>query len=94
MHKSFNKESIRCLRLRLGWSQADLARNMGCSTELVVALEQGNLIAQGALSSELEIIEKHADQLSEELHAQPLAENKMEEAHLEQMDTTRFLAEL
>lgn len=94
MHKSFTKEDIKNLRLRLGWSQSDLARNIGCPTDLISALEKGNVEAQGVLSSELEIIERHADQISDALHIQPIVENQMEEAHLEQVDTNFLMNEV
>lgn len=94
MHKTFTKESIRHLRLRLGWTQSDLARNVGCSIQIIEDLEKGHLIPEAALASELEIIEKHADELSDEVHNLPLTENKMEESHLDQIEFTRVLNDL
>lgn len=94
MHKVFTSQSIRHLRLRLGWSQGELARHLNCSVDQVLAFEEGHLIPEAVFSSELEIIEKHADQLSEELHIQPIAENRMEEEHLQQMDSTEVLSEV
>ena len=55
--KKFDAESVRCIRIMLGVSQAVFAQLLGASTDLVAAWEQGNRTPSAMASRLLELIE-------------------------------------
>lgn len=90
----WNKESLRELRLRMGWSRSDLARRLNCTTEKIEALEEGRTAVDGPLKGELELLHHQAEACCDEVRYTPVAENELEKAALEQIDFSRLKAEL
>ena len=90
----WTKENIRSLRLRLGWSKSELAYRLHCSSEQVESWETHGSTIDASVSSELELILRHADACSDEVHFTPAAENQCEKKALEQIDFSRVKADL
>jgi ribosome-binding protein aMBF1 (putative translation factor) len=90
----WNKETIRSLRLRLGWSKSDLARRLKCSSTEVDFLENGKSAVATSVRGELEIILRQAEACSDETKFTPMAENECEAKALEQIDFSRVKEDL
>jgi ribosome-binding protein aMBF1 (putative translation factor) len=63
MKSQFN---IRSLRLRLGWSQAEMARRLSLNPVDIASIEKGSFALTPSLRGELEIILRQADESCEE----------------------------
>ena len=90
----WNKQDIRSLRLRLGWSRSELAFRLHCSPEEVAAWEEGGKKVDISRISDLEIILRQAEAYSDEVHFTPVAENQCAKKALEQIDFSRVKADL
>lgn len=90
----WNRESLRSLRLRLGWSKSDLARRLGCSAIEVEAWEDGTTSIEAVFRSQLEIIYFQAESCSNEVKLGPSAENECDRNSLSQVDFSRVKADL
>lgn len=90
----WNKENVRSLRLRLGWSKSDLARRLNCSAAEVEAWEDGSAPLTSAVKSELAMIARQADECSDEVRCVPAAENECDKNALAQVDFSRIKADL
>ncbi len=82
---AWTKETIRSLRLRLGWSQSDLARRLHCQAEFIEEWENGNVTPEGSLCQELELISHQAEACCDDLQNQARAEKIIEEVSLSQI---------
>lgn len=82
----WTKESIKSLRLRLGWSRSDLARRLNCSSAEVDYWETGGGQPDMTFTNELILLAKYADACSEEVHSSPLAEKMCERRALGQIE--------
>ncbi len=83
---TLHKDAIKSLRLRLGWSQADLARRLSCASTEIELWENGSGSPAAKFLSELFLIEKQADACSHEVHALPLAETLCDQKALGQIE--------
>lgn len=83
---AWTKDGIRSLRLRLGWSQSELARHLSCSTAEIVSLEDGKIFLSITMASELFRLKNCADACRDEVHASPMAEEVCEKRALGQID--------
>ncbi|MEN0060230.1 MAG: helix-turn-helix transcriptional regulator [Bdellovibrio sp.] len=90
---TWNKEDLRSLRLRMGWSRSDLARRLHCSPEQVEQWEEGHLSIERVQKSELEILLRQAEACCDEVKYTPSAERECEKKALEQIDFSRVKAE-
>lgn len=81
----WNPISIRSLRLRLGWTQADLARRLQCSSTEINEWEQGSTLIEGHFKGKLEIIFRQAEACCDELQNIPRAEAELSKNFLEQI---------
>ena len=88
----WNKETLRDLRLRLGWSRSELARKLQCAPEEVESWEDGS--GPITMKSELEIILRQAEACSQEVQFTPAAENECAKNALEQIHFSRVKADL
>lgn len=88
--KDWTRDSLRSLRMRLGWSQSDLARRLACPVLEVEKFEGGEVELNPIWKNELELIAKQADLCCEELQATPMMENIMDETSLEQVDFNKI----
>ncbi|UOE99731.1 helix-turn-helix domain-containing protein [Bdellovibrio reynosensis] len=90
---NWNKEALKNLRLRLGWSRSDLARRLHCSYDLVESWESGADIESRA-KSELQVLLVQAQALGDEVKSLPAAENECERKALEQIDFSKVKLDL
>lgn len=92
----WNKENIRALRLRLGWSRSDMARRLKCELTDIVAWEDGSaeLLFTPQIKGELALIYRQADECSDEVRFTPACENECDKNALSQIDFSRVKAEL
>lgn len=94
MINEWTKENIRTLRLRLGWSQADLARRLSCSFTDVSTWESGENMPDSHVANELILIAKHADACSDEVLSSPIIESLCDRKALGQIDFFDFKEEI
>ena len=78
--------NIKSLRLRLGWTQSDLARRLNCQSTDVQKWETGLSTPNSEVSSRLELLVSHAESNAQELQSVPKAENFCERRRLGQID--------
>lgn len=100
----WNKESIRTLRLRLGWSKSDIARRLKCSLQDIEIFEEGETSAQeltpeqaqvqSQIRSELEVMYRQCQECADEVKYTPLSELALDKDALEQIDFSRVKANL
>lgn len=81
----WNRKSIRSLRLRLGWTQADLARRLQCSSYEINEWENGSTVVDGHFRGKLEIIFRQAETCCDEVQNTPRAEVELSKNFLEQI---------
>lgn len=81
-------EKIRSLRLRMGWSQSDLARRLHVEFQKVSGIEMGLEDATEDLSQVLELLDKQAEVSAEALFCGSLAEIMFGEDEVLQVDTS------
>jgi hypothetical protein len=85
----WNRGTLRELRLRLGWCKSDLARRLHCSSLDIDMWEEGAREIEAPIVSELELLLRQAEAVSEEIKHMPLAENQCDLNELEQIDFDR-----
>lgn len=78
-------DNIRILRLRLGWSQADCARRLGCATQTVMDWEAGQLAPTPDDIRQLERLVFYLDTYIETIESQPLSEYLFSQMNIEQI---------
>ncbi|MEK2644416.1 helix-turn-helix domain-containing protein [Bdellovibrio sp. BCCA] len=90
----WNKEALRALRLRMGWSRSDLARRLHCSSEEVDSWEEGISNIEANIKNELELILRQAEECCDEVMYTPAAENECAKQALAQIDFSRVKLDL
>lgn len=78
-------DKIKDLRLRLGWSQAELARRLGCRQQTVSEWETGVYLPQNAYSQLLERLLSGLEPAAAQTRARPLAEAVMKNLGVNQV---------
>ena len=81
----WTKDRIRELRMRMGWSQSDLARHLQIGVESITHLENGAVADFEVLKSKLALYWRQAESLSEEVQISALAEKVIEDKNLSQL---------
>lgn len=81
----WNKDKVRALRLRMGWSQSDLARHLQTDISEVQALETTENHSFELFRSHLTMFWQQADTISEELKISALTERFIEDENLSQV---------
>ena len=76
---------IRILRQRLGWSLAEMARRMGCNTDLIQHWEVGAQRPDADALNQLRYLQNYAESYSEKIAQKPQVEKEMEERHMAQL---------
>ncbi len=87
----WNPSRLHHLRLRLGWSQSDLARRLECSSQELALFEEGQGILAPGLLQKLDFIENQARVANEDLFFESLADLYFEESSEEQIDHRSLL---
>jgi len=85
----WKNDQIRTLRLRLGWTQGDLARRLQCEAKLIESLEMGKEDAAVDLVHKLELIAHQADLCGSEIRCLPAAESFCDQEHLGQVELNK-----
>ena len=75
------------MRKRLGWNQEDLVRRLGCSIEEVKAWEENRAQPPKHLQFQMEMFWAQAEEISLEMKGFPLADQKIQDELLEQLDS-------
>ncbi len=83
---TWSADKIRHLRMRLGWSHADLARRLVVPSLSIQNWEKGVELPLQQHIQQLEFIEKEADEQAEVLAQESLAEKLMSENAQDQID--------
>lgn len=82
---SFNKQDIRSLRQRLGWSLAEMARQMGCTASLIGKWETGASEPDSESLNQLRYLRNHVETYSEQIRELPQLEKEMESRRVAQL---------
>ncbi len=82
---SFNGSDIRNLRQRLGWSVAEMARQMGCSTNIIQIWENGVQQPDFEAINQLRYLRNQVETTSDHIAQKPVAENEMEKRRISQL---------
>jgi transcriptional regulator with XRE-family HTH domain len=88
---SFNGHDIRKLRQRLGWSLAEMARQMGCSTELIGKWELNVALPDADSLNQLRYLNVYIETYAEQISQQPFAEREMEDRRVGQLTYRELL---
>lgn len=89
---ALNKHDIRTLRQRLGWTMAEMARRMGCTSVLIQAWENGSIQPDPEAMNQLHYLQFHVEKKSHQVSQTPVAEKEMESRGVAQL-THRDLLE-
>jgi transcriptional regulator with XRE-family HTH domain len=81
-------DKIRDLRLRMGWSQSDLARRLQTESKQITEIEIGLQETPNDLVSGLDLLLKQADASADEVSCDSLAEILFDEEDVLQVDTS------
>jgi DNA-binding XRE family transcriptional regulator len=89
--ENLNSSQIKQLRCQMGWSQAEMARCLGCEREIVQAWELGSLYPDLQQNSALEGFQSQAKSLSQMMQLRPLVESLLDQQSLEQINDAEAL---
>ena len=81
----FTNDEMRKLRYRLGWSQAEMARNLKIEMSSMIGLESGSTTIPAEVKSSLVLISYQADSNADRTQRRALAETLMDEQGLSQI---------
>lgn len=84
----WSAERVRMLRLRLGWSQAELARQLSCHVDLVKSWESEDSNLDAEVTDQLERWSFAADNRSDKTQAHPQRERDLIDQGIEQLFDT------
>lgn len=84
----WDKDKIKDLRLRLGFSSSDLARRLHCDSQSVKVWENGDDQPGSQHTQILDLLLKEADLCADEMAHNPLAEEFLATDNLGQIDRT------
>lgn len=82
---NWDNKQLRNLRLRLGWSQSDLARRLRCEPQIIESIEAGSVDCPANLKNELHMILRHAEVCSDEMQIQTQLENTLSDEGIDQI---------
>ncbi len=88
MSISWDAEKIRGLRLRMGWSQSDLARRLEIDCQMIGQWEMGLEEIQEEMTQVLELLHRQADFSADQICCESLAEILFDELESPQVDST------
>lgn len=81
-------DKIRSLRLRMGWSQSDLARRLKIESQKINEMEMDLMEAPEDIWSALDLLLKQADVSASRMSCHSLAEILFDEDQVLQVDTS------
>lgn len=80
-------DEIKDLRLKLGWSRAELGRRLGFNLDQMFALEAGQLPLDQEVVHELDMMRDHLDDYSRNLKMNAISDEHMKKASVTQATT-------
>jgi len=83
--KQLKGQEIRTIRQRLGWSLAEMARQMGCSTQLIQDWESGAHVPDPDAINQLLYLADHVDNNSVLMAQKPVVDVEIEVRRLYQL---------
>jgi len=81
----WNKETVRVLRRRLGWSQSDLARRLHCPSHFIEEIESGQSLPTDQYCQILELISHQAEECCDQVQNTARAEKILDQDSLGQI---------
>lgn len=81
----WNKETVRVLRRRLGWSQSDLARRLQCPSHFIEEIESGQTLPNDNYCQILELISHQAEECCDQVQNTARAEKILDQDTLGQI---------
>lgn len=81
---------VKNLRLRLGWSLAEMARQMGCTVEIISAWESGKIDPDPEAKNQISYLETYVETYNDKIAQKPMAEREMEDRMLSQLTHQDF----
>ncbi|MGE3974914.1 MAG: helix-turn-helix transcriptional regulator [Bdellovibrionales bacterium] len=84
-------DNIRELRWRLGWSQAELARQLGCRQQTISEWETGLYEPQNAYSKLLDQMSDRSEFYRQQIRVDSAAENVLRQAKQTQVSTDEVM---
>ncbi len=81
----WSAHQIKTLRYQLGWSQADMARRLGCTLQCIMNWEEGADLPEADQSKRLDQLRFTAGHHGRKLGRLPIAEKHMGERSLAQI---------
>lgn len=91
---SWSAAEVRNLRYRLGWCQAEMARNLNLDLHALASIEMGLQEVPSDLLSHLAQINRQASSSAERLQREPMAEAMMRDRGLSQIHDFDVASEL
>jgi transcriptional regulator with XRE-family HTH domain len=88
MFMAWDAEKIRDLRLRMGWSQTDLARRLHTESKTVIEWEIGLEEPAVEFTQELDLLFKQAESSADQVSCDSLCEIEFEESGATQIDAS------
>lgn len=89
-----NHTEIRTLRQRLGWSVAEMARQMGCAVAKIQSWEDGSERPGPDCLNQLRYLRDHVESKSHLVSQAPVAEREMETRKVAQLTHRDLLKDL
>lgn len=86
MTMAWDAEKIRGLRLRMGWSQSDLARRLHIDSQKIGQWEMGLEIIEDEMSQALDLLHRLADVSADQVSCESLAEIEFDLSEAPQVD--------
>lgn len=82
---ALKQNEIRELRLRLGWSTAELGRRMGCCSDTVRQWESGDLSPTVECHEHMQYLWEQMEAQAKKIHEIPVAEEIMKSMGIDQI---------
>lgn len=89
---SLNHLELKEIRLRLGWSVAEMARRVGVDRQIVAEWESNLTIPDAEMINHYLAMLSHVEEFSERVRQMPLAESLLRDEHLDQVSESELLA--
>ncbi len=86
MIMAWDAEKIRGLRLRMGWSQSDLARRLQIDSQKIGQWEMGLEIIEDEISQALDLLHRLADVSADQVSCDSLSEIEFDLSEAPQVD--------
>jgi transcriptional regulator with XRE-family HTH domain len=81
----FSQSKLKEIRLKMGWSQSDMARRLNTNVHMISGIEEGILEIPNHFQTHLVFLMNQLEILTEEIHLQPQAESLLENEGLFQV---------